>query len=540
MLYSATLENFNKNENFNLRNFLILLKTTNLIDKIGGIEEFFFILENAPLANVIEEYVSVIVDNHVKRLLLMHGDLLYSMSCSKKQITQYKINSLIELLTAANDVLDNKETQTLARDCADLLIDLDATKIIVQNTGILSGFESLDVMTQGFQKSDLIIIAGRPSMGKTAFAINITRHIVKTSKSSVIFFSLEMSTEQLIRRFLAQECRLNSQKIQSGQISSKEWQYVVHESKAIANLNFYIDDSANNSVGLIKTKLKFLKLQGKEINCIIIDYLQLLQDNQQSDNRSQELSLITRSLKILAREFNLPILVLSQLNRNLESRSDKRPLLSDLRESGCVSKFSFIYIGFKKLANRPLFNFQYKKIELNNFNQKTTNLFTPETACISKTGKKPIYRITTESSKYLDLTSNHKLLTLIGWKRCDELKINDMAAIQVRHVQNRKHLLKSCSSLTFEHIVNVNITNIQTVFDLTCNKLSNFIANNIIVHNSIEQDADIVIMLYRDKYYNKEAESKDLTEVIVAKHRNGPIGTFTLKFNTNLASFFNI
>nr|AKE98933.1 replication helicase subunit [Bangia fuscopurpurea] len=470
----------------------------------------------------------------------MHGDLLYSMSCSKKQITQYKINSLIELLTVANDVLDNKETQTLARDCADLLIDLDATKIIVQNTGILSGFDSLDVMTQGFQKSDLIIIAGRPSMGKTAFAITITRHIVKTSKSSVIFFSLEMSTEQLIRRFLAQECQLNSQRIQSGQISSKEWQYVLHESKAIANLNFYIDDSANNSVGLIKTKLKFLKLQGKEIDFIIIDYLQLLQDNQQSDNRSQELSLITRSLKILAREFNLPILVLSQLNRNLESRSDKRPLLSDLRESGCISKLSFIYIGFKKLANQTLFNFQYKKIKLNNFNQKTTKLFTPETAWISKTGKKPIYRITTESSKYLDLTSNHKLLTLIGWKRCDELKINDMAAIQVKHIQSRRHLLKSCSSLTFEHIVHINITNIQTVFDLTCDELSNFIANNIIVHNSIEQDADIVIMLYRDKYYNKEAESKEITEVIVAKHRNGPIGTFTLKFNTNLASFFNI
>nr|YP_010338403.1 replication helicase subunit [Bangia atropurpurea]UNJ18353.1 replication helicase subunit [Bangia atropurpurea] len=537
LLYKATLEIINQIEKISLASFLITLEKKSLIKKLGGLEKILCLIESAPASNVVDEYSTIVLDNYVRRLLLKSGDSLLLISCSKEQITQSVITSLVNQLTIAYEVLEDEETQTLAKIFANLLVNLDTKKKISISSGVFSGFSQLDLMTNGFQKSDLIIIAGRPSMGKTAFAINITRHIIQKSHSYVILFSLEMSTEQLLRRILAQECNLNSQKIQSGQLTSEEWQNVVNESKVLARLNLYIDDSSEISSETIRTKVKFFKLQGKKIELIIIDYLQLLQDHRQSENRSQELSLITRSLKILAKELNLPILVLSQLNRNLENRSNKRPLLSDLRESGCISKFNYVELNN---TNKPLFNFSNQKFQLDNFNPKITKLFTRSDAFISNPKKKTTYKIITESNKYLELTSNHKILTLRGWKRCDKLSYNDMIAtkIKLQLSDNRKYLFYSSSSLNFENLRKINISKMQNVFDFTVNHLNNFIVNNIIIHNSIEQDADLVIMLYRESYYNKEAE--DITEIIVAKHRNGPIGTFQLKFDTNLASFLNI
>nr|YP_009237430.1 replication helicase subunit [Wildemania schizophylla]AKS28477.1 replication helicase subunit [Wildemania schizophylla] len=380
-------------------------------------------------------------------------------------------------------------------------------------------------------------------MGKTAFAINVIRHIINIEKSHVLLFSLEMSTEQLLRRILAQECRLNSRKIQSGQLTTSEWQYVIRESTTLASLNLYIDDSAKISTETIKTRVKFFKLQGKKIEIIIIDYLQLLADIRQANNRSQELSLITRSLKVLAKELNLPILVLSQLNRNLEIRVNKRPLLSDLRESGCISKLSRIYTLLDK-THLFLFNLYYKKIQLFTLATGTVKLFTLDEAYISRIGNKPIYKIITESNKYLELTGNHKIFTLNGWKRCDEVNNHDMMGVHFIAIENKtkKTLLQSFSNLplTFENLKEVNIVSFQSVFDCTCRLVHNFIVNNFIVHNSIEQDADLVIMIYREGYYNKEAEDQTITEIIIAKHRNGPTGTFQLRFNSELADFSNI
>lgn len=508
---------------------------------MNELDEVINLIEQAPLSDVLDEYSSVIIDNYIKRLLLISGDSLFLISCSNQPVRQNNITSIVSQLTKAYEILEEKDTQTLATILANLLVHLDKTKKISINSSVLSGFTELDSITQGFQKSDLIVLAGRPSMGKTAFAINVARYIMSKEKSFVILFSLEMSIEQLLRRILAQECHLNSQKIQSGQLNNNEWQYVIRKSKALADLNLYIDDSAKISTDTIKTKVQFLKLQGKNIELIIIDYLQLLQDSRQSDNRSQELSLITRSLKILAKDLNLPILVLSQLNRNLETRSDKRPLLSDLRESGCISKFSHLHLPLHS-QTQILFKFHHKHIEVNSFTAQKTNLFRYSKANISKTGKKTVYEIITQSGKYIKLTSNHKLLTTQGWKRCDEINHNNMLAIQINAIKERKTLLNSCPSLflIFENLKHVRLISLQQVFDLECQLLHNFIANNFIVHNSIEQDADLVIMLYRESYYTQEAVGGDLTEIIIAKHRNGPTGMFQLKFDAHLANFSNI
>lgn len=543
LLYRSALENINQVGKTKLGHFLINLETKQLISQLGGLEEIIRLVEGAPIADTIEESSLVISDNYIKRLLLVSGDLLCLVSCSKQQITQEHIASIINQLTQACEILEDKETQTLAKILANLLVNLDKTDKISLDNSIYSGFLELDSLTQGFQKSDLVILAGRPSMGKTAFVINVIRHVINKEKSHVILFSLEMSTEQLLRRILAQECRINSRKIQSGKLTKYEWQYIIRQSKALANLNLYIDDSAKISTDTIRSKVRFFQLQRKNIELIIIDYLQLLADTRQADNRSQELSLITRSLKILARELNLPIIVLSQLNRNLEIRTNKRPLLSDLRESGCISKLSRIYHALDKMA-LFLFDLYYEKVQIINCSMLSMNLFRIDNADISRTGKKPIYKIITDSGRYLELTSNHSILTLNGWKRCDEINNNDMLAIQIYISIDEvsRNILKKFShlSLTFEGLKEVSIISLQVVFDFTCNYVHNFIVNNFIVHNSIEQDADLVIMIYREGYYNKVAEDQNMTEIIIAKHRNGPTGTFQLKFNAELASFSNI
>jgi len=249
----------------------------------------------------------------------------------------------------------------------------------------------LDAITQGFHNSDLIIIAGRPSMGKTAFSLTLAKNIASKFHVGIAFFSLEMTKQQLLYRLLSTETHIAHTRLRSGRISKDEWLNIHDAIETLSNLPFYIDDTPNISVSEMQFKLQKLKEENEcPLGVIFVDYLQLLEDIEKTDNRVQELSKITRSLKKLARELNVPIIVLSQLSRSVETRTNKRPMLSDLRESG-----------------------------------------------------------------------------------------------------------------------------------------------------SIEQDADVVIMLYRDEYYNNNTIEKNIIEIILAKQRNGPVGTAKLKFNPQFLYFEN-
>jgi replicative DNA helicase len=205
--------------------------------------------------------------------------------------------------------------------------------------GLSSGFYSLDSLTQGFQKSDLIIIAGRPSIGKTAFSLTLSLNIIKYSKLPVVVFSLEMSKEQIMYRLLSMESNISQSRLRSGKLYKTDWIKLNKIIKILSKLPLFIDDSSDLSVQQIRAKLKTLLLQHQTIGLVIIDYLQLMENPiLNNGNRAQELSQITRALKNVAREFNIPIIALSQLSRNVETRTDKRPLLSDLRESGSIEQ----------------------------------------------------------------------------------------------------------------------------------------------------------------------------------------------------------
>ena len=204
-------------------------------------------------------------------------------------------------------------------------------------TGIATGFTDLDYRTAGMQPSDLVLIAARPSMGKTAFALNIAQYVAFKQNKSVVIFSLEMSKEQLINRMFSLESSVDAQKLRTGQLNDQEWERLIESAGIIGRSRLMIDDTASISVSELRSKCRKLKLEN-ELSMIIIDYLQLMTAPGHSDSRQQEISDISRSLKALARELNVPVLALSQLSRAVEQRPDHRPMLSDLRESGAIEQ----------------------------------------------------------------------------------------------------------------------------------------------------------------------------------------------------------
>ncbi|MCI5501863.1 MAG: replicative DNA helicase [Lachnospiraceae bacterium] len=206
-------------------------------------------------------------------------------------------------------------------------------------TGLETGFRDLDYKTAGLQKSDLILIAARPAMGKTAFVLNIAEYVALHSKSTIAMFSLEMSKEQLVKRMLSMNSHVDSQKIRTGNLEDEDWDKLVGSVRKIGNSNLVIDDTSGITAAELRSKCRKLKIE-KGLDLVIIDYLQLMSGSgkRRSENRQQEISEISRSLKVMARELNVPVIALSQLSRAVEQRPDKKPLLSDLRESGAIEQ----------------------------------------------------------------------------------------------------------------------------------------------------------------------------------------------------------
>ena len=204
-------------------------------------------------------------------------------------------------------------------------------------TGIPTGFIDLDYKTSGMQPSDLVLVAARPSMGKTAFVLNMAQYMAFRKNVTVAIFSLEMSKEQLVNRMLSLESKVDSQHIRTGKLEDAEWEMLIESANVIGNSNLIIDDTPSISIAELRSKCRKYKLE-KNLGVIMIDYLQLMSGGGRSESRQQEISEISRSLKAIARELNVPVIALSQLSRAVEQRPDHRPMLSDLRESGAIEQ----------------------------------------------------------------------------------------------------------------------------------------------------------------------------------------------------------
>lgn len=367
------------------------LNDHNLSPQSGGTAKLVSLLDRTVSAANIELYVPLITDKYVRRLLISTAKEISELGYDTSQ----DLDQILDLAEQKIFRLTQARVQQGLVPLSNILVN---TFTEIQNfqdelalPGISSDFYDLDGMTGGFQRSDLIIIAGRPSMGKTSFALNIAANIAQNCQLAVAIFSLEMSKEQLAMRLLSAAGKLESNRLKSGRVTEQEMEPLMMAMGNLSELPIYIDDTANLTVMQMRSEVRRLQAERKgDLGLVLLDYLQLMQGTE-SDNRVQELSRITRSLKGLAREINAPIIALSQLSRAVEQRTNKRPLLSDLRESG-----------------------------------------------------------------------------------------------------------------------------------------------------AIEQDADLVMMLYRDEYYHPDSVDQGVAEVIIAKHRNGPTGQFKLIFRPELTQFLNM
>lgn len=367
------------------------LKEKDVPPEISSLEFIRDLITAVPTSANIKYYANIVAEKALlRRLIKLNENIANACYVGKESTeailedTEKQVFNLVQRRNTG-EFVPIREVVMNAMDKIEL-----ASKTQGSVTGIPTGFLDLDYRTAGMQPSDLVLIAARPSMGKTAFVLNIAQHVAFKENDTVAIFSLEMSKEQLVNRLLSLESNVNSQHIRTGSLSDSEWEKLIESAGVIGKSNLIIDDTPGISISELRSKCRKYKLE-HNLKMIIIDYLQLMTGSGKSDSRQQEISDISRSLKSLARELHVPVLALSQLSRAVEQRPDHRPMLSDLRESG-----------------------------------------------------------------------------------------------------------------------------------------------------AIEQDADVVMFIYRDDYYNKDSEMKGIAEIIIAKQRNGPIGTVELVWLPDYTKFANL
>ncbi|KEZ48889.1 MULTISPECIES: replicative DNA helicase [Metabacillus] len=391
-IYNVMLGLADKGEPVDLVTVTSELADANLLEEIGGVSYLSDLAGSVPTAANIEYYGRIVEEKSILRRLIRTATTIAQDGYSREDEVAVLLNE------AEKNIMEVSQRKNAGafQNIKDVLVQTyDNIELLHTRkgdiTGIATGFTELDRMTAGFQRNDLIIVAARPSVGKTAFALNIAQNVATKTDENVAIFSLEMGADQLVMRMLCAEGNINAQALRTGNLTPEDWGKLTMAMGSLSDSGIYIDDTPGIRVSDIRAKCRRLK-QESGLGMILIDYLQLIQGSgRNKDNRQQEVSEISRTLKSLARELKVPVIALSQLSRGVEQRQDKRPMMSDIRESG-----------------------------------------------------------------------------------------------------------------------------------------------------SIEQDADIVAFLYRDDYYDKESENKNIIEIIIAKQRNGPVGTVSLAFVKEYNKFVNL
>jgi len=336
-IYRAAMDLHSRGLPTDLMTVTAWLKDRELLEKVGGTSRIAQLVDRTLSAANIDQYATLVMEKYMRRRLIQIGGEISQLGFEAEQPLEISLDEAEQKLFA---ITQDRPQQALT-STADILIEtfaeIEERAEGIVLPGVPCGFYDLDAMTQGFQRSDLIIAAGRPSMGKTAFVLNIARNIASTQKLPVAIFSLEMSKQQLVYRLLSSELALETSRLRTGRLNPNEWTILGQGINQLSEMPVFIDDTPNITVNEMRSKARRLQAeQGGALGLILIDYLQLMEGS--SDNRVQELSKITRSLKGLARELNVPIISLSQLSRGVESRTNKRPMMSDLRESGSIEQ----------------------------------------------------------------------------------------------------------------------------------------------------------------------------------------------------------
>ena len=345
-IYSAILSLYAKAEPIDIITVKAELVSNGMFEKVGGLEYLVALPEKVPTTANVEKYIRIVEEKAMLRSLIKYANEMVALGYDETE----EVDSIMEIAEKKIFDLSQKKNQRGYTSIKDVLVESFAELERLYNqkgaiTGVPTGFADLDSRTSGFHKSDLVIIAARPAMGKSAFAINIATNAALQANVPVIIFNLEMSKEQVGNRILCSEAMVDSNKVRTGKIEEEEWVKLATASGRLSEAPIYIDDTPGITVTEIRAKCRKLKME-KGIGLVVIDYLQLVQGSgKKNSSREQEISEISRSLKILAKELEVPVIALSQLSRAAEQRKeDHRPMLSDLRESGAIEQDADIVI----------------------------------------------------------------------------------------------------------------------------------------------------------------------------------------------------
>nr|YP_009502075.1 putative replicative DNA helicase [Porolithon onkodes]ASB29677.1 putative replicative DNA helicase [Porolithon onkodes] len=494
-----------------------------LLQEMGGVNDIIKCIQKSQAINslgyrneyiYLKYFINTLHYYYLKRLFVQYSNYLIQLN----YFHNYKLNKIYREAFSCLHIIKNIYEIYTARVLKTYIqaYIYKTNRLKNRPKEFLSGFEDLDKITNGFNQGDLVIIAGRPSMGKTSFALNLLYYLAYSLAIPVYMFSLEMSKNEILDKLIALISNINIQKIQRKNLTEQQWLNIQKACNKLSQSPIRINDNGYSSINYIKSQCKEFQLNNQ---VIIIDYLQLIKvEKEYTDNRSQEIGNITRDLKLLAQTINSTIILLSQLNRNIENRSNKRPLLSDLRESGCIDSYHLPKIKKQSLLHYIETIQLFKDFYLLN---RISNLH------LTRTPQQHIFLLINRTFDVIYLTHNHKLLEYRTWIKKDHIKQEQLHSIKHNSSINSLFNIELCPTHQIKYLTRF------FAYDLSLKNYHNFLLKKYLIHNSIEQDADLILMLYKDN----DNTNNQIIDVIVAKNRHGPIGHFQLTFQAEICKF---
>ena len=556
------------------------LSRSGLLDSVGGLAMLINLQAETPATTNAFRYARIVEEHALLRRLIGVANEISEMGYSVPEDVTAAVDEAESMVFAVAErrVVDSlKPLRSLLEESLDRLERLFERDQAI--TGVPTGYVDLDERLFGLQPSSLVIVGARPGMGKTSFGLGIAAHATMEAQIPTLIFSLEMAHDELTQRLLVSEARVDANRIRNGRLHESDWPKISHAVARLGDAPLFIDDNPNCTIMEMRAKARRLKAREGGLGLIIVDYLQLMSSRTSVENRQLEVSSISRGLKILARELEVPVVALSQLSRALEARADKRPVLADLRESGCMPADTRLLradTGEEVTLGELVLSQEQPLVWT--LDDATYRLTPRRLIRTFPSGVRPVFRLRLASGLEVNATANHPFRTVAGWKRLDELGVGDALAVPrtipaplsplaewsddepvlpahplgdgsigpVRlartavAVEDRAPAALATSDVLWDAIVEITPLGEQPTFDATVEGTHNFIANGIFAHNSLEQDADVVLFLYRDELYNAESADRGSAEVIVAKHRNGPTGKLQLAFLDHYTRFANM
>ena len=510
---------------------------------LAGLEDDIFSLSQVP------EYARIILQKWRLRCLIRAASSVVDEATNSAAPVQDIIENAERKIFEISSEQQSKDFVHVEQTVMESLADIEArAKGDGEAPGLMTGFTKLDQMTAGFRPSQMIIIAARPSMGKTAFAMNLATNVAVRSKRPVGIFSLEMSVAELVQRILCTLAHVPMGRVRGNLHLRRDELESLHEAgERLANAPMYIDDTSNLSILEMRSRCRRLKARCPNLGLIVIDYLQLMHGGAgRAESRQQEVSEISRSIKGLARELSIPIIALSQLSRQSEQRKgtkDELPRLSDLRE--CVTGDTPVQLADGRRV--PVASLVGETPEVIAVDE-TGRLLRARAEAVWAVGRRPVFRVTLASGRTLRVTAEHRLLGAQGWVRIKDIAPGDRLATVAENSEPlpeeyRKRWAES--DLFWDRVASIEPAGEEEVYDLTVPGPHSWLAGEIVSHNSgaIEQDADIVMFIHRRSMANpaeKKPGEPEEARIRIGKQRNGQVGDFSMLFIGEYTEFVNM